>query len=68
MSKRVMRDERGVYIPEDMIAEQLASCGLNEQAFYAATVCIPDRHVMHFLAIYGPAKAWFERGEVEEQK
>ena len=51
-----------------MIAEQLASCGLNARAFYAAIVCIPDRHVMHFLDIYDPAKAWFERGEVEELK
>ena len=65
MSKRVIRDERGVYVEEQQIADQLFRCGLNEQAFYAATVCLTDRAVMHFLAIYGPAKAWFERGEEE---
>jgi hypothetical protein len=64
-NKRIIRDERGVEIPEDRIAEQLASCGLNARAFYAATVCIPDHYVMHFLDIYEPAKAWDERGDVK---
>ena len=37
MSKRIIRDGRGLEIPERQIAEQLSSCGLNERAFYAAT-------------------------------
>ena len=68
MSKRVIRDERGIEIGESMIADQLRRCGLNEKAFYAATVCLPDRDVMHFLCIYEPAKEWHERDKVEEPK
>ena len=65
MSKRIIRDERGLEIPEHYIADQLAICGLNEKAFYVATVCLTDGDIMHFLAIYGPAKVWFERDKVE---
>jgi hypothetical protein len=68
MSKRVIRDERGVEIEEQQIADQLFRCGLHEQAFYAAIVFLTDRAVMHFLSIYGPAKVRFERDEVEELK
>jgi hypothetical protein len=61
MNKRIIRDGRGLEIPEDQIAERLSNCGLHEKAFYAATEYIPDSDVMHFLCIYDRAKEWYER-------
>jgi hypothetical protein len=61
MSKRIIRDGRGLEIPECQIAEQLSSCGLNERAFYAATEAILDTDVMHFLCVYERAKEWYEK-------
>ena len=66
MSKRIIRDERGLEIDEHQIADQLRRCGLNQQAFYAATVCLTDSDVMHFLCIYEPAKMWYERDRAEQ--
>ena len=61
MSKRIIRDGRGLEIPKRQIAEQLSSCGLNERAFYAATEAIHDTDVMHFLCVYERAKEWYEK-------
>jgi hypothetical protein len=64
--KRIIRDERGLEIDEHQIADQLRRCGLNQPAFYAATVCLTDSDVMHFLSIYEPAKMWYERDRAGE--
>jgi hypothetical protein len=66
VSKRIIRDERGLEIDEHQIADQLRRCGLNQQAFYSATACLTDSDVMHFLSIYEPAKMWYERDRVEQ--
>lgn len=66
MSKRIIRDGRGLEIPERQIAEQLSNCGLNERAFYAATKAILDTDVMHFLCVYERAKGWYEKKAQEQ--